>query len=101
MGAIQNEEGLSPRREARGIRRARPADSPELRHLHAGGIVPMVCRLRRGGVTEISSGSCFIAMNPRGPVRVIFRGGYGAVAVARTLGRLGVPAYLLAQEGMT
>jgi D-aspartate ligase len=38
-------------------------------------------------------------MNTRVPVLVIFRGGYGAVAVARTLGRLGVPAYLLAQEG--
>jgi predicted ATP-grasp superfamily ATP-dependent carboligase len=32
---------------------------------------------------------------------VIYRGGYGAVAIARTLGRLGVPVYLLAQEGMT
>jgi len=41
------------------------------------------------------------AMNTHVPVLVIFRGGYGAVAVARTLGRLGVPAYLLAQEGMT
>jgi len=40
-------------------------------------------------------------MDARVPVLVIFRGGYGAVAVARTLGRLGVPAYLLAQEGMT
>jgi predicted ATP-grasp superfamily ATP-dependent carboligase len=40
-------------------------------------------------------------MNTRVPVLVIFRGGYGAVAVARTLGRLGVPAYLLAQEGAT
>jgi D-aspartate ligase len=35
------------------------------------------------------------------PVLVIYRGGYGAVAVARTLGRLGIPVYLLAQEGMT
>jgi D-aspartate ligase len=35
------------------------------------------------------------------PVLVIYRGGYGAVAVARTLGRLGVPMYLVAQEGMT
>ena len=40
-------------------------------------------------------------MNTRVPVLVIFRGGYGAVAVARTLGRLGVPMYLVAQEGMT
>lgn len=39
-------------------------------------------------------------MNTRVPVLVIYRGGYGAVAVARTLGRLGVPMYLLAQEGM-
>lgn len=33
------------------------------------------------------------------PVVVIYHGGYGAVAVARTLGRLGVPVYLIAQEG--
>jgi D-aspartate ligase len=33
------------------------------------------------------------------PVAVIYHGGYGAVAVARTLGRLGVPMYLIAQEG--
>jgi D-aspartate ligase len=33
------------------------------------------------------------------PVVVIYRGGYGAVAIARTLGRLGVPVYLVAQEG--
>jgi len=33
------------------------------------------------------------------PVVVIYRGGYGAVAIARTLGRLGVPMYLVAQEG--
>ena len=33
------------------------------------------------------------------PVLVIYRGGYGAVAVARTLGRLGVPVHLVAQEG--
>jgi D-aspartate ligase len=38
-------------------------------------------------------------MNTRVPVLVIYRGGYGAVAVARTLGRLGVPVYLVAQEG--
>jgi D-aspartate ligase len=35
------------------------------------------------------------------PVLVIYRGGYGAVAIARTLGRLGVPVYLLAQESMS
>lgn len=34
------------------------------------------------------------------PVVVIYRGGYGAVAIARTLGRLGVPVYLVAQEGV-
>jgi D-aspartate ligase len=34
------------------------------------------------------------------PVVVIYRGGYGAVAIARTLGRLGVPVYLVAQEGL-
>jgi len=34
------------------------------------------------------------------PVVVIFRGGYGAVAIARTLGRWGVPMYLVAQEGV-
>ena len=34
------------------------------------------------------------------PAVVIFRGGYGTVAIARTLGRLGVPVYLVAQEGM-
>lgn len=33
------------------------------------------------------------------PVVVIYHGGYGAVAIARTLGRLGVPVYLIAQEG--
>jgi D-aspartate ligase len=33
------------------------------------------------------------------PVLVIYRGGYGALAIARTLGRLGIPVYLLAQEG--
>jgi len=32
---------------------------------------------------------------------VIFRGGYGAVGIARTLGRLGVPLYLIAQVGMS
>src|SRR6266550_1639847 len=39
-------------------------------------------------------------MDNRTPVLVIHRGGYGDVAIARTLGRLGVPMYLLAQEGM-
>jgi predicted ATP-grasp superfamily ATP-dependent carboligase len=34
------------------------------------------------------------------PVVVIFRGGYADVAIARTLGRLGVPMYLVAQEGV-
>ena len=34
------------------------------------------------------------------PVLVIYRGGQGAVAIARTLGRLGVPVYLIAQTGM-
>jgi D-aspartate ligase len=34
------------------------------------------------------------------PVVVIYRGGQGAVAIARTLGRLGVPVYLIAQQGM-
>ena len=35
------------------------------------------------------------------PVLVIYRGGQGAVAIARSLGRLGVPVYLIAQEGTT
>jgi D-aspartate ligase len=39
-------------------------------------------------------------MDNRAPVLVVHRGGYGDVAIARTLGRLGVPVYLLAQEGM-
>lgn len=34
------------------------------------------------------------------PVVVIFRGGYADVAIARTLGRLGVSMYLVAQEGL-
>jgi D-aspartate ligase len=34
------------------------------------------------------------------PVLNIWRGGYGEVSIARTLGRLGVPMYLVAQEGM-
>ena len=33
------------------------------------------------------------------PALVVHRGGYADVAVARTLGRLGVPVYLVAQEG--
>ncbi|MHB8694098.1 MAG: hypothetical protein ACYDHH_22900, partial [Solirubrobacteraceae bacterium] len=33
------------------------------------------------------------------PVVVVFRRGYGALAIARTLGRLGVPMYLVAQDG--
>src|SRR5204863_73260 len=33
------------------------------------------------------------------PVVVIFRGGYADVAIARTLGRLGVPLYLIAETG--
>ncbi len=40
------------------------------------------------------------AIDSRVPVVVIYRGGHGALAVARTLGRLGVPMYLIAQEGM-
>jgi D-aspartate ligase len=32
------------------------------------------------------------------PVVVLHRGGYGDVAIARTLGRLGVPLYLVAEE---
>jgi D-aspartate ligase len=39
-------------------------------------------------------------MDNRTPVLVVHRGGYGDVAIARTLGRLGVPMYLLAQEGV-
>jgi D-aspartate ligase len=34
------------------------------------------------------------------PVVDLFRGGYGDVSIARTLGRLGVPVYLVAQKGM-
>jgi D-aspartate ligase len=40
-------------------------------------------------------------IDTRVPVLVIYRGGYGAVAIARTLGRLGVPVYLVVQEGMS
>jgi D-aspartate ligase len=39
-------------------------------------------------------------MTKRSPVVVIYRGGHGALAIARTLGRLAVPVYLVAQEGM-
>jgi predicted ATP-grasp superfamily ATP-dependent carboligase len=35
------------------------------------------------------------------PVVVLHRGGYGDVAIARTLGRLGIAAYLVAQKGMS
>jgi D-aspartate ligase len=35
------------------------------------------------------------------PVVDVFRGGYGDVSIARTLGRLGVPMYLVAQKGMS
>jgi predicted ATP-grasp superfamily ATP-dependent carboligase len=34
------------------------------------------------------------------PVVELCRGGSGDVAIARTLGRLGVPVYLVAQEGV-
>lgn len=34
------------------------------------------------------------------PVVIVYRGGHGALGVARTLGRLGTPVYLIAQEGM-
>jgi len=33
------------------------------------------------------------------PVVVVYRGGYGALAIARTLGRLGVRVYLITQKG--
>src|SRR5687767_233094 len=39
--------------------------------------------------------SASAADSPPGP------GDYGALAIARTLGRLGVPVYLVAQEGTT
>ena len=41
-----------------------------------------------------------IQVNSRAQVLVVHRGGYGDVAIARTLGRLGVPMYLLVQEDM-
>lgn len=40
-------------------------------------------------------------MMERFPVVAVYRGGHGVLAIARTLGRLGVPLYLVAQEGMT
>lgn len=40
-------------------------------------------------------------MDATAPVVVIYRGGHGAVAIARTLGRLGIPVYLVAQQGMS
>jgi predicted ATP-grasp superfamily ATP-dependent carboligase len=40
------------------------------------------------------------AIDARVPVVVIYRGGRGALSVARTLGRLGVPMYLIVHEGM-
>ncbi len=35
------------------------------------------------------------------PVIDVYRGGYGDVSIARTLGRLGVPMYIVAQQGMS
>jgi D-aspartate ligase len=35
------------------------------------------------------------------PVVALFRGGYGDVSIARTLGRLGVPMYLVAQRDLS
>jgi D-aspartate ligase len=40
------------------------------------------------------------AIDTKVPVVVIYRGGRGALSVARTLGRLGVPMYLILHEGM-
>jgi predicted ATP-grasp superfamily ATP-dependent carboligase len=42
-----------------------------------------------------------VVIDTTAPVVVIHRGGYGDVAVARTLGRLGIAAYLVAQQGMS
>lgn len=39
-------------------------------------------------------------IDSRVPVVVIYRGGHAAVSIARSLGRLGVPVYLIAQEGL-
>jgi D-aspartate ligase len=38
-------------------------------------------------------------MDPRAPVVVLDRGGPGALSIARTLGHLGVPMYLVSHEG--
>ncbi len=40
-------------------------------------------------------------MDTRVPVVVIYRGGIGALAIARSLGRLGVPVYLVADTQAT
>jgi predicted ATP-grasp superfamily ATP-dependent carboligase len=39
-------------------------------------------------------------MDNHAPVVVVYRGNQGAIAIARTLGRLGVPAYFVAHQGM-
>jgi D-aspartate ligase len=39
-------------------------------------------------------------MDAQAPVVVIYRGGRGALAIARSLGRLGVPMFLVCHEGM-
>lgn len=39
------------------------------------------------------------AIDTRTPVVVIYRGGNGALAIARTLGRIGVPVYLVSKRG--
>jgi D-aspartate ligase len=39
-------------------------------------------------------------IDPSVPVVCAFRGGYADISIARTLGRLGVPMYLVAQKGM-
>jgi predicted ATP-grasp superfamily ATP-dependent carboligase len=44
-------------------------------------------------------GKTTVGIDPHVPVVVIFRGGIGALAIARTLGRLGVPMYLVQQQG--
>jgi D-aspartate ligase len=40
-------------------------------------------------------------IDSRAPVVVIYRPGHAAVSIARTLGRLGIPVYLVAQEGVS
>jgi len=40
-------------------------------------------------------------MDTRAPVVVVYRGNQGAVAIARTLGRLGVPLYFVSHKGMS